>query len=220
MRPRGIPAENRESSEPPTLPHPRFNEAAGNTRGKPQGPEYRTREARSASMRPRGIPAENPRPSQWPTTGPTRFNEAAGNTRGKPRGTSACGRQVRPGFNEAAGNTRGKRGYPPPDRSPARPASMRPRGIPAENVQVKRKMKECPECASMRPRGIPAENGRSCTAPARPRSCFNEAAGNTRGKPRIRARAGGGNSASMRPRGIPAENLGESPCYALAMTLQ
>ena len=58
----------------------------------------------------------------------------------------------------------------------------------------------------MRPRVIPAENPSPSMFSYHPARCFNEAAGNPRGKP---VKAGfflGGFRASMRPRVIPAEN--------------
>ena len=160
---------------------PSFNEAAGNTRGKRKVLGVLVEQHQVASMRPRGIPAENARTlscrvvRSWASMRPRgipaeniiqttsgsvpnlRFNEAAGNTRGKHTGGKRCWRRPSVCFNEAAGNTRGKRRL----RSPgghAVPASMRPRGIPAENPRV------------VDERG-PGQ------------SRFNEAAGNTRGKP-------------------------------------
>ena len=67
---------------------------------------------------------------------------------------------------------------------------MRPRGIPAENsercVKEMIKAEACASIASMRPRGIPAENVGSRLLGVlgdQAMGCFNEAAGNTRGKP-------------------------------------
>ena len=94
MRPRGIPAENSQRLDVWSSAHrsARFNEAAGNTRGKRRGlvPGSAATMFVEASMRPRGIPAEN-------YNGyvahmhcvDISFNEAAGNTRGKRR-RSTC----------------------------------------------------------------------------------------------------------------------------------
>ena len=59
----------------------------------------------------------------------------------------------------------------------------------------------------MRPRGIPAENLAGYLFDISPKPCFNEAAGNTRGKHTAMLDEARENvPASMRPRGIPAEN--------------
>ena len=146
-------------------------------------------------MRPRGIPAENSSclaAADCHGSLIISFNEAAGNTRGKRPYSRAGPRQFfgTECFNEAAGNTRGKRSHVGDVRGvpEADDASMRPRGIPAENLGGRRR-----SSTSTRPGG------------------FNEAAGNTRGKPRPRDCVYphvcmGQPPASMRPRGIPAEN--------------
>ena len=60
-------------------------------------------------------------------------------------------------------------------------ASMRPRVIPAEDGGAVEMAYDHTD-ASMRPRVIPAEDHRGARRPARPTPCFNEAAGNPRGR--------------------------------------
>ena len=65
---------------------------------------------------------------------PASFNEAAGNLRKTRKGASNPSKTRFGRFNEAAGNTRGKRASSVSASSSDYPdASMRPRGIPAEN---------------------------------------------------------------------------------------
>ena len=168
MRPRGIPAENIAQARYRLSRSARhsFNEAAGNTRGKLARTDMdRSYPGADASMRPRGIPAEN-----------------------KTKGAAHVL------INTTRSASMRPRGIPAENVAPSRSApyveqqqvaSMRPRGIPAENA----KNTSCTvvafyRIASMRPRGIPAENAYSLrTSASVPNLRFNEAAGNTRGKP-------------------------------------
>ena len=85
-------------------------------------------------------------------------------------------------------------------------ASMRPRVIPAEDDP--RAWPSAPRTvASMRPRVIPAEDDGVSPACSGRRRCFNEAAGNPRGRLARCAVPLGDRSASMRPRVIPAEDM-------------
>ena len=155
MRPRVIPAENPAEQRMETLSAVRFNEAAGNPRGKrrdrslsqfpsldrfneaagnPRGKRCSTNRHTSsggASMRPRVIPAENLLHDGRRRCRRSGFNEAAGNPRGKQELVSSLSLLLSR-FNEAAGNPRGKPTDPTRPRRPSR-ASMRPRVIPAEN---------------------------------------------------------------------------------------
>ena len=67
---------------------------------------------------------------------------------------------------------------PPPA---AHRASMRPRVRPAEDRHLAQ-LSGTPPFASMRPRVRPAEDGRNLSGMLGVRRCFNEAAGQTRGR--------------------------------------
>ena len=180
MRPRELPAEDRHINQ--------------------------TFSARTmASMRPRELPAED-----GSVVSPVRdaarcFNEAAGVTRGRrpPRPRAAA---TTPRFNEAAGVTRGRPINLDDCRLPVG-ASMRPRELPAEDLQRGDSPADRFNGASMRPRELPAEDTMRVPALRTSAPGFNEAAGVTRGRPDLRCATRLGGDASMRPRELPAEDV-------------
>ena len=110
MRPRGIPAENSRSRSGLPWGRVRFNEAAGNTRGKrrrPRRPSASRAGFNEAAGNTRG---KLSRENFHDYLDNYRFNEAAGNTRGKLPSLMMV-TVPRLCFNEAAGNTRGKLDY-------------------------------------------------------------------------------------------------------------
>ena len=183
MRPRELPAEDRQSGGRTASGRCRFNEAAGVTRGRPTGGHRNpfpgcdrfneaagvTRGRRDlsdtfetsgslASMRPRELPAED-----RIFLGGLLQQFVAASMR--PRELPAEDRERRPGvlglcpagFNEAAGVTRGR-----PSQGAGDPmtiaASMRPRELPAEDLSDISPSLQWAIQASMRPRELPAED--------------------------------------------------------------